>query len=53
MGKAGLAVGGRRADGAAPEQGCVPVECRQGLTASPRRKEYCNIISNVVLKTEN
>lgn len=35
------------------EQGYVPVECRQGLTASLRRKGYCNIISSVVLKIEN
>lgn len=31
----------------------LPVECKQALTASRRRRGYCNIISNVVLKTEN
>lgn len=31
----------------------LPVECKQALKASLRRRGYCNIISNVVLKIEN
>lgn len=45
--------GGRQMELHPRARQCLPMECKQALKASLRRRGYCNIISSVVLKIEN